>query len=206
MSLNNTVVQICPHCDSQQELQYYQTVNITLQPELKNKVLSGKLNENTCSNCKKEINIIAGFLYHDMKNKIMLELSVADVKEEKDEGKEKILEDMIAQGYIYRKVYDYEKLVEKINIFDSKLNDLVVQKVSDKMKDMLDESITKVAEIKEDFHFNVFYKKIENGLFKKKISFYCYSNPGQILEVKHDIKNLDADEKTNLYNLEILRK
>ncbi|MCS3867266.1 hypothetical protein J3D55_000182 [Chryseobacterium ginsenosidimutans] len=205
MSLNNRIKQNCPHCNFEQELEYYQTVNITLQPELKNKVLSGKMNENVCSNCKKEINIVSGFLYHDMKNQIMLELSIAN-EEEKDEGKNKIIENMIAQGYIYRKVYEYEKLIEKINIFDSKLNDLVVEKVSGKMKNMLDESIKEVAEINGDFNFKVFFKKIETGLFKKKISFYCFSHPSQIMEMKYDIKNLETNEKNNLYNIEILRK
>ncbi|MCD9853410.1 CpXC domain-containing protein [Epilithonimonas sp. JDS] len=205
MSLNNKITQNCPHCNFEQELEYYQTVNITLQPELKNKVLSGKMNENICSNCKKEINIVSGFLYHDMKNQIMLELSMTD-EEVNDEGKNKIIENMVTQGYIYRKVYEYEKLIEKINIFDSKLNDLVVEKVSNKMKNMLDESIKEVAEINDDFNFKVFFKKIETGLFKKKISFYCFSNPSQIMEMKYDIKNLETNEKDNLYNMEILRK
>lgn len=206
MSLNNRIIQNCPHCNLEQELEYYQTVNITLQPELKNKVLSGKLNQNICSNCKKEINVVSGFLYHDMKNRVMLELSMTNVEEENNEGKKEIIQNMTTQGYIYRKEFEYEKLVEKINIFDSKLNDLVVQKVSDKMKNMLDESIKNVVEASEDFNFNVFFKKLENGLFKKKIVFYCYSNPSQMMEMKYDIKNLDTSEKKSLYNIDVLRK
>ncbi|MBO6211652.1 CpXC domain-containing protein [Algoriella sp.] len=206
MSLNNRITQNCPHCGFEQEMEYYQTVNITLQPELKNKVLSGNLNQNICSNCKKEINFVSGFLYHDMTNKIMLELSMTNGEEDGDEGKKEIIQNMITQEYIYRKVYDYERLVEKINIFDNKLNDLIVQKVSDKMKNMLDESIKNVVEVSENFNFNVFFKKLENGLFKKKIAFYCYSNPSQIMEMKYDIKNLEANEKNSLYNIDVLRK
>ena len=135
----------------------------------------------------------------------MIELSTLT-----DEGlnkeKEEIIKKMISQGYIYRKVYKYERLIEKINIFDNKLNDLVVEQVSNKMKTMLNESIEKFAETTDDFDFSVFFKKIKKGLFKKKISFYCYSNPSQIMEISYEIKNLDTYQRDNLYNVQTLRK
>lgn len=204
MSLSHTIKSNCSYCNSEQDFRYYETVNITLQPELKNKVLSGKLNTNICSNCKKETDIVSGFLYHDMKNQLMLEMSVSD--EDNDEGKKDVINNFVNQGYIYRKVNEYGRLIEKIEIFDNKLNDLVVQQISEKLKAMLEDSIRNVKDSDEDFSFNVVFKKLENGLFKKKIAFYCFTTPEQLMEIKYDIKNLTPEEKKDLYNLKILRK
>ncbi len=206
MSLSNKIKQHCPHCNHEQELIYHQSVNITLDPEMKNKVLAGKLNQNFCINCNKEINIVSGFLYHDMKNQIMLELAVKTEEEDKEESKKAVIQDLISKGYIYRVVDEYERLVEKIHIFDNKLNDIVVQKIADKMKNMLDESIKQVKETSADFNFNVFFHKLEKGLFKHQIYFYCYDHPSQVFEMKFNLKNLEEEEKNNLYNLDILRK
>lgn len=206
MSLKNEIIQNCPNCRSEQKVHYYQSVNITLQPELKSKVLSGNLNTNICSKCEKEINVISGFLYHDMQNRIMLELAFEDDNDDNDDsGKNEVINNLIDQGYIYRKTNEYGRLIEKINIFDNKLNDLIIQDISIKMKEMLDESIKNIREENEDFNFTVIFNKIESGLFKKKISFHCFSHPSQIMEIKYDMKNLNSTDKKNLYNIDILR-
>ncbi len=201
MSLSTTINENCPHCNSIQEIEYYQTVNITVDPELKDKVLSGKLNSKICTNCHNEINIFSGLLYHDMENRLIFEIKVTD---DIDNGKEKVINDFKESGYIYRQVYSYPELVEKITIFDHKLNDEVIESVSNKLKAILDESIKHFKEM-DEISFNLFFKTIEKGLFKKKIVFYCFSNPSQMMEMKFDFKKLSEKEKQNLYNTEILR-
>lgn len=201
MSLSTTINENCPHCNSIQEIEYYQTVNITVNPELKDKVLSGKLNSKICTNCHNEINIFSGLLYHDMENRLIFEIKVTD---DIDNGKEKVINDFKESGYIYRQVYSYPELVEKITIFDHKLNDEVIESVSNKLKAILDESIKHFKEM-DEISFNLFFKTIEKGLFKKKIVFYCFSHPSQMMEMKFDFKKLSEKEKQNLYNTEILR-
>lgn len=201
MSLSTTINENCPHCNSIQEIEYYQTVNITVDPELKDKVLSGKLNSKICTNCHNEINIFSGLLYHDMENRLIFEIKVTD---DIDNGKEKVINDFKESGYIYRQVYSYPELVEKITIFDHKLNDEVIESVSNKLKAILDESIKHFKEM-DEISFNLFFKTIEKGLFKKKIVFYCFSHPSQMMEMKFDFKKLSEKEKQNLYNTEILR-
>ncbi|MCB9033460.1 MAG: hypothetical protein H6553_06465 [Chitinophagales bacterium] len=49
-------MQKCPTCNTKQQLNYYQSVNITLQPELKQKVLDHQLNLQRCSHCNNQIN------------------------------------------------------------------------------------------------------------------------------------------------------
>jgi len=209
MSLNNKTRQNCPYCNSEQELNYYQSVNVTLNPELKSKVLSGKLNDSICTNCHKEINIVSGFLYHDMSQKIMLELALADddtVDHKEEEAKNQLRNKLIEQGYIYRKLKHYPRLTEKITILDQKLNDLVIEQASHRLKAVLDETSKKTSSIAGDFDFKVFFNRIESGLFKKKIVFNCFSHPSQMMEIEYDFKKLTSDEKKKLYNQDILRK
>lgn len=205
MSLNHKIRQNCPHCDSEQDLNCYQSVNVTLNPELKSKVLTGKLNRSTCTNCQKEINIISGFLYHDMTQKIMLELALADdetADQKEQESKNKMMNELIEKGYIYRRVKNYARLAEKIYIFDHKLNDLVIEQAAVHMKAILDESPKEVGSIEPDSDFKVYFKKIENS----EITFFCFTDPSQVMEMKYDVKNLTPDQKNNLYNLNALRQ
>ncbi len=202
MSLSTTINENCPHCNSIQKIEYYQTVNITVDPNLKDKVLNGKLNSKICTDCHKEIKIFSGLLYHDMKNRLMFEVKVSD---KQDEGTTEVLNEFKKNGYIYREVYSYPELVEKINIFDNNLNDSVIENISNKLKAMLDESLKQIKEPDSEINFNVIFKKIESGFFKKKIVFYCFSHPSQMMEMKYDFKNLTESEKKNLFNIEILR-
>lgn len=202
MSLSKIITQNCPNCNSEEQIKLHQSVNVTIDPGLKNRVLNGKLNTVNCSNCKREIDVISGLLYHDMKSKIILELKVTD---EQDEGKSKILEEFKSKGYICREIYSYPELVEKINVFDNNLNDLVIESVAKKLKIMLEESFKEVTNDDSDVNMYIFFKKIEKGIFKKKISFHCFSHPSQMMEVKYDFKNLTDYERKNLNNMEALR-
>ena len=42
---------ICPNCNHEQELHVTPTVNVTVDPDMKEKVLSGELFLFTCENC-----------------------------------------------------------------------------------------------------------------------------------------------------------
>lgn len=205
MSLNNKTRQNCPHCNSEQVLNYYQSVNVTLNPELKSKVLTGKLNRSTCTNCQKEINIISGFLYHDMNQKIMLELALADdetADQKEQESKNKMMNELIEMGYIYRRVKNYARLAEKIYIFDHKLNDLIIEQVAVRMKVISNESTKETNRIEPDSDFKVYFKKIENS----EITFFCFTDPSQVKTLQYNCNDLTSDEKNKLYNQDILRQ
>lgn len=203
MSLAHKSLQLCPHCQSMQEVNYYQSVNVTIDPSLKQKVLSRTLNTNMCTTCNREINIVSGFLYHDMANRIMLELALGE--NDIDEGKEAIIKDLINKGYIYRKVHEYGRLIEQIKIFDQKLNDKIIANVSARMKAML-ESLKASREASTKPEFTVIFDKLEKNWFKKEIAFHCYTHPSQVMRVMYDIKRLSLDEKRDLYNMDLLRK
>ncbi|MEO1288990.1 MAG: CpXC domain-containing protein [Chloroflexota bacterium] len=56
----------CPACNTQQEVEVYQTINVTLNPDLKQSLFEGNINILNCSECDNRTPIDTTFLYHDM--------------------------------------------------------------------------------------------------------------------------------------------
>lgn len=54
------------------ESEYFDSVNIDLDPKLKQKVFNRKINFFKCNKCGYEQELVTKFLYHDMKNKLMV--------------------------------------------------------------------------------------------------------------------------------------
>ncbi len=43
----------CPHCGNEQKLEIWESINVTLDPEVKAKLLAGKINVFICDKCSK---------------------------------------------------------------------------------------------------------------------------------------------------------
>ena len=203
MSLEQQIQHNCPHCNTIQDLKIYNSVNVTIEPELKNKVLQGKLNSQQCTNCKKEINIVSGFLYHDMVNQLMINFS-PDSDNDKISAT-KMLEDLKEKKYLYRVVDSYPKLVEKIKLFDLNMNDEVVERVKLDLKQILSASLKEAIGETEDAEIHIFFDKYIKSLFKKKLSFVFFLHPSQMMQIDYEIKKLSKLDRDNLFNLDTLR-
>ena len=193
MSLSNSTIINCPSCNAEQKIDYFSSVNVTVDPSLKEKVLSAKINYQTCTHCKSEINPMSEFLYHDMEKKILLFLKIDENSRE-----DVSFDDFLEKGYIIRIVTNYPKLVEKIKLFDNNLNDKIIEKIENEIQGTFKEVI-------KDNTLHVFFEKIEKGLFKKKIVFQCFTHPSQLMQIKWDFKQLSKEDNKDLFNLEILR-
>lgn len=205
MSLENKVLQKCPSCNNEQQLNYYQSVNITLQPELRQKVLNQQLNLQICTHCNNEINIITDFLYHDMENKLMIHFKQSEGKNEED-SIDDMLNEMLEKGYIYRVVNHYADLVEKIKIFDYKLNDEIVDKIKNTLYKMLEMSLRKVLGDSDGTTVYLFFSKYNKSLFKENLSFVFFTHPSQMIQTDYKVKNLSKEDRANLFNIDMLRK
>lgn len=62
----------CPNCGTEQEIDVYQTINVTLNPDLKKQLFEGKINVLQCSECDNRAPIDTTFLYHDMLQKLAI--------------------------------------------------------------------------------------------------------------------------------------
>ena len=185
----------CPFCDTEQDFEYYSSVNVTMSPDLKHTAMKGELNLKECNNCQKEINVVSGFLYHDMEKKLMINFKTTD--EESDFENSDITEELKTQGYIFRIVNSIPDLAEKILIFDNNLNDKVISDFKN--------NFIKILPDLEGVKMNLIFKKIDKGFFSTKIVFAFFSHVDQIMEFKIGTKKLSQSQRQDLFNLDILR-
>lgn len=106
----------CKKCGRVHEMEFPSSVNAASSPELKEKTADGSLFTWTCPHCG-ELNLVdSPFLYHDPTGKLMILLTRASVKT-----------DELPEGYTGRLVRSAGELIEKIRIFDSGLDDIVME-------------------------------------------------------------------------------
>lgn len=67
-------------CGEEIDFEYYASVNVDVDPNLKQKVLNREINLFKCDKCGFQQELAFRFLYHDMKNKIMVLVLPEDEK------------------------------------------------------------------------------------------------------------------------------
>lgn len=119
---------ICPVCGHEQEITVTPTVNVTTDPEMREKVLSGEIFLFTCDKCG--FQGFAGFpmVYEDKETNGGFLLYLEPDCEDREVG----IEGDIADQVIYREkpmrlVTDINSLKEKIFIFEAGLDDRVME-------------------------------------------------------------------------------
>ena len=123
----------CPNCNKEFEFGTYDSINVTLNPDLKKDVLNGNIFKCRCPNCNEEGPLIYPFLYHDMEKHFMIHLESFD-KEELNNVLKK-MDDMMTDltndkfNYRHRLVNNIKDLIEKIIILDNDLNDKVIEMI-----------------------------------------------------------------------------
>jgi hypothetical protein len=65
MSVNETKTITCPHCQHEQSVQIWQSLNVALDHETKKELFEGRLNLLVCEYCGKKTFIPVPLLYHD---------------------------------------------------------------------------------------------------------------------------------------------
>lgn len=130
MTIRNSSNITCQKCGTVKRFPIYDSINVTVNPEMKAKVLTGELFRFVCDNCAYSSLIAYPFLYHDMSNKFMIWVEnqtepTANTEKSvwmKDGGICSIFEDRT-----HRIVDSFIPLVEKIRIFDAGMNDCCVE-------------------------------------------------------------------------------
>jgi len=124
----------CPDCGTENTVIIHNSINVTVDPEKKPMVLNRSLFKFRCKKCGREADLSYCPLYHDMNEKYMIGV----VQDKESAYKEKVPDigiemgpkfSMLADGYRFRIVCGITGLIEKIKIFDSKLDDYAVEMV-----------------------------------------------------------------------------
>lgn len=119
----------CPKCSYDGEYEYWSSINIDLNPELREKIFNEEIFIWTCPKCGTKVFVPFGTIYHDMRHRFMIFFS-HDVPENDDKNKSfQIPEEFGLKGYTFRAVYGLLNFKEKILIMENELNDIAVEKL-----------------------------------------------------------------------------
>lgn len=62
---------VCP-CGDVFDAEVFKSANVTLQPDLKDRILAGRFNCARCPSCGREVEAQIPFLYHDMAANLLI--------------------------------------------------------------------------------------------------------------------------------------
>jgi hypothetical protein len=123
MSLAREDSVTCPACGAPGRMTLHSSVNVTLDPSLKERLLAGALSVFSCVSCGKKARLVHPLLYHDMERGLLVELSPLGTN---GSG--------LAAGLVgdgrgprTRLVRDGNALIEKVRIDDANLDDRVIE-------------------------------------------------------------------------------
>ena len=132
MSLNRIVKATCPDCKKEFPFEIWQSVNIQLNPEMREKVFDHSIFNFECPHCGSKGYTEYPFLYNDMKNAFMIQYCPEDDSiEDYKKALQEIIDSDSAMGALnnryLRIVTKYFQLVEKIKIFESGYDDRLIE-------------------------------------------------------------------------------
>lgn len=117
----------CPKCQHEGEFRMYESVNVTLDKSLRDRVFSDDLFKWTCPECGETFTIIYPFLYHDMDHGFMIHFSPNDCERIKEQYNELLTKYPGLRRSKYRTTNALVRLKEKVLIFEAGLDDVAVE-------------------------------------------------------------------------------
>lgn len=120
----------CPRCHYDSSMTVWNSINVDLDPEIKEKFLDGDLFDWKCEVCGLETKVPFGTIYHDMEHRFMLLFDPWEDNRETSEAEEiEMPQGFNLPNYTFRWVYGMNSLREKINILAATLNDIAVERM-----------------------------------------------------------------------------
>jgi hypothetical protein len=138
MSRSATQTVTCPHCGHEQDFMRWDSVNVELNPELRQGILSGALFMFVCGGCGQRVEVAYDMLYHDPVGRRMFWLRTAELMSREDAQAAVRAFGPAREGYAFRIVLDRFALVEKILLVAAGLDDRVMELMKARLWDGLD--------------------------------------------------------------------
>src|SRR5208282_4358612 len=124
MSISSLITITCPRCQHQQAFTAWQSINVTLDPTLKEKLIDRSLVTFQCKQCGHTTGINPKLLCHDMDRRVMIMLGYQSP--DALESPEPLVPTFQAD-YSLRLVSSMNELIEKILLLDADLDDRAVE-------------------------------------------------------------------------------
>ncbi len=126
MSEFRTETIICPSCQAEGEMDIWNSVNVDIDPKLREKIFNDELFLYHCPNCGEITAVPYGMLYHDMTHHFMI---LFDFFAPDDYDYEPADIPPLPENYISRYVIGLWRFKEKILILEKGLNDIAVERM-----------------------------------------------------------------------------
>ncbi|MFC1669014.1 CpXC domain-containing protein [Spirochaetota bacterium] len=125
----------CPDCGNKQEIQYWDSLDVSVDGEMRDKFLKNEINFYNCAKCGLFIPLDLGMVYHDAERKYMIYFenfkSNDKIKDKfnslSDSLKDDEMKKIVKEGYRLRIVLSRFHAQEKIRILDAGLDDMQVE-------------------------------------------------------------------------------
>ncbi len=181
MSLINEAIAACTKCGQQHKITVYRSINISDNPELKDKVKDGSLFLWECPHCG-QVNLAKyETLYHDPQNKVMFWL-IPSGEISETQMQAITMHTKAMGGYTLRRVNDMGTLMEKVLVSEAGLDDIVLEMCKYVTKlEMVQKSVP--AEQKDEFLASTFHFYRSEGEGDGRILTFMYALDGQMLGV-----------------------
>ena len=138
----------CSHCGKAHPAETFPSINVALDPSLKARVKDGSLFVSECPYCGTRNLVKYQTLYHDPARKLMLWLLPEGI--EPPEAVTAAVKQL--EGYTLRRVYDVGSLVEKVNLADAGLEDMVMEMCKYVTQLELSEKNPEIMQVPMKFH------------------------------------------------------
>lgn len=136
---------LCRHCGQNHEVSIHSSINVSSSPELREKAMDGSIFTWDCPSCGKRNYIRYQTLYHDPEQKVMVWLTEGDIALEQKASAVSQAEEM--KAYTLRFVDEPGEFIEKVKIFCSGLDDIVIEMCKYVTKMELSEKMPEKAEL-----------------------------------------------------------
>jgi len=178
MSITNEAIASCSKCGQQHKVTVYRSINISENPELKEKVKDGSLFLWECPHCG-QVNLAKyETLYHDPAARLMVWL-IPSGEVSETQMQAITMHTKAMGGYTLRRVNDMGSLMEKVLISDAGLDDVVLEMC--KYVTKLEMVQTTVGEEnKDEFMASVFHFYKSEGEDDSRILTFMYGMGGQM--------------------------
>ena len=123
MSLPSQHTITCGGCGRRQAFTMWDSLNVSLNRDLKAELLRGELTRFVCAGCGWSGDVFYPMLYHDMEQKVMIHLCAPQGEPESLGSGGLPQMERFLEGYRFRRVNTRNELREKILIFDAGLDD-----------------------------------------------------------------------------------
>ena len=123
MSLSEEQPITCPGCNATSVARIHRSVNVTMEPALKEQLLTGRLFGFACPSCGRVSRVVhPELVYHDVRRGLLIQM---DALGKFDAGALRQLESSLPPST--RVVHDSNALLEKVKVFDAELDDRVIE-------------------------------------------------------------------------------